>query len=72
MCVADNAYMIEWMVNASVVECRYSTHQETAYSVLALPVTYDYDETEVVCVARNLGRTKNFISQPAVISVICK
>ena len=72
MCVADNTYMIEWMVNGSVVECGYSTHQGTAYSVLPLPVTYDHDETEVICVVRNLRRTKNFTSQPAVISVVCK
>ena len=72
MCVADNAYMIEWKVNGSVVENGYSTHQGTAYSVLSLPVTYNDDETEVVCVVGNLGRTEKVESQPGMISVICK
>ena len=71
MCVADNAYMIEWKVNGSVVRSGYSTHQGTAYSVLSLAVTYD---TEVVCVVGSLRRNEYFKSQPAMISVVhvCK
>lgn len=75
MCVADNAYMIEWMVNGSVVEDSNSKSFSCGGTVLSsLPynVTYHDDNIKVVCVAWNLNRMDNITSQPAVISIVCK